>query len=362
MTVQPTGDTDPTISRGRGASRVLTMLLKYGVPLVITVGLCWLLLRDTDLEAMWAIVRRDCDSRWLILDVACLIGAMVARALRWQIQLRALDIRASAGLLTLSVFGTYAVNMVFPRLGEVWRTGFVAARCRSPFTKVFGSMVADRLTDTVAVALISLLAFILAGPQLMDFLANAQGGAAARIGSLLMSPMLWGAIAAVTLIGVWLAVRYPQSRVVSGVRKVVRGLWDGFAVIARMPGKGLWLFYTIALWNCYFWGLWAVFESFPLLREVISQYGLTALLVAFVLTSLSMLVPSNGGLGPWQWAMIFALGFYSSTIPGLDREYMSTFANLALGVQTILSITLGIITFAIIAFTRQSSTTPSHTS
>ena len=267
------------------------------MPLVITVGLCWLLLRDTDLEAMWAIVRRDCDSRWLILDVACLIGAMVARALRWQIQLRALDIRASAGLLTLSVFGTYAVNMVFPRLGEVWRTGFVAARCRSPFTKVFGSMVADRLTDTVAVALISLLAFILAGPQLMDFLANAQGGAAARIGSLLMSPMLWGAIAAVTLIGVWLAVRYPQSRVVSGVRKVVRGLWDGFAVIARMPGKGLWLFYTIALWNCYFWGLWAVFESFPLLREVISQYGLTALLVAFVLTSLSMLVPSKRRTG-----------------------------------------------------------------
>lgn len=76
--------------------------------------------------------------------------------------------------------------------------------------------------------------------------------------------------------------------------------------------------------------------------------------MCFVLTSLSMLVPSNGGIGPWQWAMIFALGLYSADIPGLDKSYMASFANLSLGVQTISSIILGLFTFAWIALDKRS--------
>lgn len=329
---------------------MLTGLLKYGVPPVITVGLCWLLLRDTDLSSMWLTICRDCDFRWIILDVVCLVGAMLARAARWQIQLKALEIKASFRLLALSVFGTYAVNMVFPRLGEVWRTGFVAARCRSPFTTVFGSMVADRLTDTVAVGLISLLAFVLAGPQLVDFLSSDTSKFHSFL-TVVSSPWLWVGVAVLAALLAWVLISFPARRPVRAIRRVIRGLWDGFAVIGRMRGKGLWLFYTILLWNCYFWGLWAVFESFPLLRVLLSVHGLTALLVGFVFTSLSMLVPSAGGIGPWQWAMVFALSFYSAEVPGLDREYVVTFSNLALGVQTVCFILLGILTFLIIAFT-----------
>ncbi|MDE6377453.1 MAG: flippase-like domain-containing protein [Duncaniella sp.] len=360
MTARPTDDTDPVVndaggkvSRNSRLRRVLTALLKYAVPPVITVGLCWLLLRDTDLRSMWLTICRDCDFRWIMLDVACLVGAMVARAARWQIQLKALHIKAPLGMLTLSVFGTYAVNMVFPRLGEVWRTGFVAARCRSPFTTVFGSMVADRLTDTVAVGLISLLAFALAGPQLVDFL-NSDTSKFHSLIALAASPWLWAVVLLLAALTAWLLLGRSTWAPVRALRRVVRGLWDGFAVIGSMPGKGLWLLYTVLLWNCYFWGLWAVFESFPLLSELLRVHGLTALLVGFVFTSLSMLVPSAGGIGPWQWAMVFALSFYMAEVPGLDREYVITFSNLALGVQTVCFVLLGILTFLIIAFT------PSH--
>lgn len=360
MTPRPTADTDPVSASAAGRSwwrRPLSLTLRYGVPLIVTLGLCRLLLRDIDPSRMLATVSRDCDYRWLLIDVACLIGAMIARAARWQIQLKALRVKASIWMLTLSVFGTYAVNLVFPRLGEVWRTGFVAARCRASFTTVFGSMVADRLTDTVCVGLITLLAFALSGPRLMEFLAS-NPSAGQKVAAWLASPWVWIALIALAGAIVWLFTIRHQSRILTGVIKVVRGLWDGFAVIVRMPGKGLWLLYTILLWNCYFWGLWAIFESFPLTAEVIRIHGLTALTVCFVLTSLSMLVPSNGGIGPWQWAMIFALGFYNADIPGLDRTYMTTFANLALGVQTLFSILLGLLTFVWIAFTRPSDSSP----
>lgn len=96
-------------------------LLKYGVPLVITVGLCWLLFsnEDIDLAGMWQLVCRECDFRWIALNLLLGIMAQVFRAARWQIQLRALDIRPSLRQLVLSIFGTYSVNLVFPRLGEV---------------------------------------------------------------------------------------------------------------------------------------------------------------------------------------------------------------------------------------------------
>jgi len=327
------------------------ILLRYCVPAVITVGLCYLLVRGMDLRQMWETICTQCDFRWIAVNILLLIGAMWARAARWQLQLRALGIKASVWVLTLSVFGTYAVNLVFPRLGEVWRTGFVAERQKAPFTTVFGSMVADRLSDTVMVGLISLSAFVLAGPQLMSYLGQ-NPGLMARVIALLCSPVLWGCVTAVLAVTAWIFVRYPENKVVATCRRLWQGLWEGFAVIGRMRGKGLWLFYTLILWACYFVGLVCAFMSFPLVAEVMVRHGLTAVLLCFVLTSLSMLVPSNGGIGPWQWAMIFGLSLYCYGIPGLTKDYMASFANLALGVQAVTSIILGLFTFAWIALTK----------
>jgi hypothetical protein len=87
------------------------------------------------------------------------------------------------------------------------------------------------------------------------------------------------------------------------------------------------------------------------------QYGVTAVLVCFVLSSISMGVPSNGGIGPWQWAVIFGLRLYSDNIPGLTEEYAGSFANLVMGTQTLLLIALGIFTFIAISFSRRNKKT-----
>ena len=118
------------------AGKATGILLKYVLPPVITVGLCWMLLRDIDFDEMRRVVAEDCAAGWLLASLALNVAAQVARAARWRFQLRALGIRPSMWLTTLSVFGTYAVNLVFPRLGEVWRTGFIARRERAQFSTV----------------------------------------------------------------------------------------------------------------------------------------------------------------------------------------------------------------------------------
>jgi hypothetical protein len=267
--------------------------------------------------------------------------------MRWRIQLKALNIEASLFALTLSIFGTYAVNLVFPRLGEVWRTGYIAQRERAPFATVFGSMVADRLADTVTVLLLTIVTFLLASKALISFISeNAESYMG--IVNTLTSPWLWLAIVACVAAIWWFLTRKTDNKLVVKLQTALKGLWEGFSAILTMPGKAKWFVLTFCIWGCYFSQLYVAFYAFPFTSEILAQHGILVALVAFVLSSISMGVPSNGGIGPWQWAIIFALGIY-----GLDKANAGAFANLVLGMQTLLLIALGIFTFAAIALDKK---------
>lgn len=325
----------------------LRTLLKYVVPLVITVGLCYLMFTGIDFKEMIAIIRRDCNFSWIALALCISILSHVFRAMRWRIQLRALGIESPLFALVLSIFGTYAVSLVFPRLGEIWRTGYIAQRQQAQFTTVFGSMVADRLADTVTVGLLTLVTFMLASKALITYFAD-NADTVDRLTGFATSPWLWLAIASLAALVWWFLTHKSTNSKVQKIRQQVHELWQGFAVIATMPGKGRWLLLTAGLWGCYFVQLYVAFYAFPFTREVLAQHGILAALVAFVLSSISMGVPSNGGIGPWQWAIIFALGIY-----GLGQAQAAAFANLVLGTQTMLLILLGLFTFGCIALDKR---------
>ncbi len=330
-------------------------LIKYGVPLVISVGLCWLLFHGFDFKEMMKIISRECNYWWMAAALVVSIFSHIFRAMRWRIQLNALNIRPPLFYLVLSIFGTYAVNLILPRLGELWRTGYIAERQKSPFTTVFGSMVADRLADTVTVLLLTLFTFLIAGRELMSYLSQNQESYE-RLLALATNPWLWTAVV-IIIAACWIImVRCRDNRIVAAIWNFVKGLWEGFAVIVRMPGRGKWLLLTFAVWGCYFLQLYLAFFSFPLTAEVATRCGIVAVLVCFVLSSISMGVPSNGGIGPWQWAIIFGLSLYARQVPGLTNEYSASFANLVLGSQTLLLILLGLFTFVCIAIDKKRST------
>ena len=323
-------------------------LLKYGVPLVVSVGLCYLLFTGVDFGEMMSIIRDNCNYWWIVLALVISIFSHIFRGMRWGIQLKAVGVKPPLFNLVLSIFGCYAVNLVLPRLGELWRTGYISQREKAPFSTVFGSMVADRLADTLTVLLLCGLTFLVAGHQLHTYLMQ-NTDSYQKLVDLLLSPWLWGAAIAVLAVIILILRKYPHNRVVEGVKSFVLGIWKGFAVVATMPGRGRWLLLTVAIWGCYFMQLYVAFFSFPLTAQVVETYGATAVLVCFMFSSLSMGVPSNGGIGPWQWAVIFGLSLYSAGIEGLTKSYATSFANLVMGSQTLLLIALGLFTFICIA-------------
>lgn len=341
--------------------KVWSLIFKIVVPLVITVGLCYILFSRQDFGQMVAIVRSDCNWRWIVLALVISVFSHIFRGMRWRIQLRAIGIEVPRFPVVLSIFGTYAVNLVLPRLGELWRTGYIAQRQNAPFDSVFGSMVADRLADTVTVALLTLFTFIFAGGPLLDFLQQkADHTAFEGLVAILSSPALYAAGAAALLLVWWVVRRFRNSAPVDAAVRFCKGLWRGFSVVATMPGRGHWLLLTVCVWGCYFTQLYVAFFAFPATAQVVADHGVGAVMVCFVLSSISMVVPSNGGIGPWQIAVVFALGIYSQGIPALTTAYATSFANLVMGSQTLLLIALGLFTFICIALDRRRSAHPTR--
>lgn len=324
-------------------------ILRFGIPVVISVGLCWLLSRDFDWGQMKSIISQQCRFEWILLGAGMSIFSHIIRAARWRIQLRALNIRPPFFALVLSIFGTYAVNLVFPRLGEVWRTGYISQREKAKFSVVFGSMIGERLADTCTVALLTLFTFVASTTIFATYITD-NAPAYQEVINVLASPLLW-LITIVAVICVWfIFTRFKDNILVAKIRTACRELWHGFTIIASMRGRGKWLLLTIALWGCYYLQLFVAFFAFDFTAQVIYNYGALAVLVAFVLSSISMGVPANGGIGPWQWAIIFALATF-----GVQGTQAAAFANLVMGVNTLTLIILGLFTFAAIAFERRAA-------
>lgn len=339
-----------TESKKKGWRTWVGYLLKYGVPLLVTVLLCKLLFNGVNIDEMLSIITGQCNFLYIGIALFVAVFSHIFRAMRWRIQLNALGIAAPLFPLVLSIFGTYAVNLVLPRLGEVWRTGYIAKRQNSPFSTVFGSMVADRLADTFTVLILTFVTFFLATEQIGSYIGE-NSSTLENVVTVATSPWLWLGVAACVALAWWFLSRPTRNPAIKKLQKFVKGLWAGFAVVATMRGKGKWLLLTFCIWGCYFFQLYIAFYAFEFTADIIHRFGILAVLVTFVLSSLAMGVPSNGGIGPWQWSVIIALGMY-----GLAAEPATAFANLVMGCQTLLIIALGIFTFVCIALDKRNAT------
>lgn len=323
--------------------RLLARALRFLVPVAFTVALVWYMFTKIDFSSLWFTICHGVDYKWILMAMALSVFSHLFRAMRWQLQLNASDIPTPLWPLTCSIFGTYALNLVFPRLGELWRCTFISARQKAPFAKVFGSMMADRLTDTLTVALLLLLSLLVANSQISGFLEKYPLGR--DLVALLSNPLFW-AILLAALLGLFLLFRLGRNlKCVRFFARKFAEIWNGFAVVARMKGRRRFLLLTLCIWGCYYFQLYLTFFAFRCTLDhcfgPATAFGLIPCLVAFVLSSIGMAIPSNGGLGPWNMAIIFGLMLY-----GVSEPDGASFSIVVWSAQTIMLVILGIITAA----------------
>ncbi|MCM1310311.1 MAG: flippase-like domain-containing protein [Bacteroides sp.] len=311
----------------------LKKIISYIIPPIITVGLCYVLYSGVDLGEIWSGAKL-CNPWLMAAFMACNVLAMVVRGYRWRLQLRAINVNPGTAQMSRAIFGTYAVNLVFPRLGEFWRCTYVARLSAKPFSGVFGTMVADRLSDTLIVGLLCGATFLLSHAALRRFLDSASIPA-----DVFTSPAAIALYALPILLALYLI--FGKGKIAQKVRDFLLRTWRGFTVIFHMPRRGQWLLYTALIWGSYVASMWLSMLAYPPTAALAATHGAQCVMVTFVFGSLAMAIPSNGGIGPWQFAIILSL----SKLYGLDAAQALTFATINLGATTLLTILLGIYTF-----------------
>ncbi|MCM1429103.1 MAG: flippase-like domain-containing protein [Clostridium sp.] len=326
--------------------RLLSVALRYLLPLALTIILVWYMFRKVNFSDMMEIIRHGVDYWWILFAMGLSVFSHIFRAMRWRLQLRAVGINPPLMALTCSIFGCYALNLVFPRLGEVWRCTYISHRQKASFSTVFGSMMADRLADTVMVALLLVITFIVATSAINSFLVEYPVGR--DLLSLFSDWRVWIGVAFFVVLVAILLYAFRYSRGVSKLKRILRQLWTGFAAVAHMKGRSQFLLLTACIWGCYYFQLYVAFFAFPFTRELCAQsslaFGLVPCLVAFVLSSIGMAIPSNGGLGPWNIAVMFGLAIY-----GISDAKGTAFSMLQWSGQTVMLIILGIFTMIYIS-------------
>ena len=338
-------------SAGSHRRDIIEKILKTLIPIGISATMIIWMSHKLDFHKIWTITSHDCDYFWLFLVMILTMLSYSIRGIRWGYQLRAAGIpRMSVVSESVSIFSAYAINLLVPYLGEAWRCVYVVRRENAKLSTVVGTDLADRSSDFVMIVLLLGLALIVANPALTHFFDQYQFGR--DIESILSKWELWTGLAAALAIFILCDLKYKDSKFFRGFNLSISRMWQGFKVIFTMKGRWTYLVLTIAIWVCYFLKIYLVFFAFPFTRELLTHpgyaYGLLPGLVAFVFGSFSMAIPSNGGLGPWNIAVMYALMLY-----GIGHTDAAAFSIVAWSTQTFMTILLGIYSMIYIAVTKK---------
>ena len=123
------------------------------------------------------------------------------------------------------------------------------------------------------------------------------------------------------------------SHIYNKVRESMTGIWQGVISLRNVKNIPLFIFYTLAIWSCYFLHYYLTFFCF----DATAGLGLSCAMVTFIVGSIAVIVPTPNGAGPWHFAVKTMLILYG--VQDTDALY---FVLIVHSVQTLLVVALGV--------------------
>ena len=325
---------DLSSQRGKKRWVRLVVSLSLGIALMVVVY------RNFDFGELLAVLRSNSIS-WGIILLSILVEVLgnVIRGARWRLLVHPFSTPAPRVRNTiLSVLGSYAVNLIFPRAGDVWRCAALSRYESLSVAKLVGSLLMDRLMDMLVLGLIVLMAIGVFSDFLGGYFVE-HPDLSLKVSHLASSPWFYLTLLALGVLGYLFWRLSKKSRWGAKVRKVLREMWEGLLSIRFMPHRGLFILYTIGIWGCYFLGFYLTFFAFPFTQDL----GINVGLLAFVMGCLGVAAPVQSGIGAWHFMVITTL-----TAVGVERSDAGSFALVVHASQTLGNALIGLIAILVI--------------
>lgn len=312
--------------------KVLTKAAKIILPLLLGAFILYWVYRDFDFTRAGATLFHGLRWDWMALSLLFGILSHVVRGYRWHQMLVPLGVNPRKGHCVDAVYVSYAASLVIPRIGEVSRCGILSRYSQVSFSKSLGTVVTERLVDTLSILLIAGVTLGLEFPVFLTFFRQ-TGTKMPSFTHLLGSPWFYVSLFCITGVISLLVYLARMLSFFERVKGVALDVWQGILSLRYIRNIPLYLFYTFMLWGCYFLHFYLTFFCFPFT----SGLGFQAGLVMFVAGTFAVIVPTPNGAGPWHFAVITMMMLY-----GVSDTDAALFALIVHGIQTLLVILLGL--------------------
>jgi len=106
------------------------------------------------MDRIKSVLKNDLNYFWI--GASLLVGLLshISRTLRWGLMIEPIGHKPRFINTFMAVMVGYLMNMAFPRMGEISRCGVLARYEKISFTKLIGTVVAERLVDMISLLIL----------------------------------------------------------------------------------------------------------------------------------------------------------------------------------------------------------------
>lgn len=272
---------------------------------------------------------KNADYFFILISLLISAVALWSRGYRWKYTLAHLGYTPKISTNVMAVCIGYFINMSIPRSGEVSRALILKKYEDVPFDKAFGTIIAERVVDTIFLLSFIGLAFFLEFDVLKAFVLDKIPFQKLRL--ILGMGMLM-------MIGVILLFRYSKLKPIVVIKQKISGLLDGVFSIWKMEKKWAFLFHSLLIWASYFFMFYITIFALP----ETSSLSLSTVVISFIVGGLAITL-TNSGFGAYPFLMAEILLLYN-----VPETAGTAFGWLVWTSQTLMVVILGTLSFLLL--------------
>ncbi len=320
--------------------KIALKVLKFLAFFAVGAFIFWLVYKDQDIERIKSVLKNDVNYLWIGVSLVVGLLSHISRTLRWGLMIEPIGHKPRFVNTFMAVMVGYLMNMALPRMGEISRCGVLSRYEKISFTKLVGTVVAERLVDMISLLILLAIVFFAQFGKMLDFIKR-NPEMKEKLISVFSSPyLIIGVIILVVLLFVFRNA-FKHTALFKKIIDILKNFKEGFISIRSIKRKGWFYFHSVFIWAMYYVMLYVIFFAFDFTRDLNPIAGLTT----FVMASFGMVAPVQGGIGAWHFMAIEALSLY-----GVATENGVIFAFVAHGSMTAMIIIVGIISMLVLPF------------
>lgn len=327
--------------------KTFLVFVKTVLPILLGLYLFWIFftgMSDADKQSFREALT-SANYFWIFLSLGVSLIALFSRAVRWKYMLEPLGYQTPLSHRYHAMMIGYLINFTIPRAGEVSRAAMLYRSDAIPFSKSFGTIIAERAIDLIMLGIVFLITMAIGYEDLMkifDQIAALNGPEQVKSEGISTKMIVYLIVGIFVLGGALITLFHKgfRTKLFGFITDVLNGVLSVFKTKNPLGFIG----HSVLIWICYVLMFAIPFFAMP----ETSEFPASGYLIGFIAGAVGITL-TNGGLGVYPLLVGMVVTFY------IQDDYPENAEGIgkALGMlvwlsQTIFMIVLGLLSLALL--------------